>query len=146
MDILRAKHMAERRFMPDDEGGELFHPWGSFGPSTRVDDMGLRARLLRVAAVWYGLAHLGYYLWFLWVGFYRGDDALMKIAPLLLYWGILLMAYRILLRTLTRGCSTATNRWSEREREAEGAGHWVRFAVMYLVVPYLLLQLGGLFG
>lgn len=146
MGAFNMNRAGERRFLPDpdNEGGELFHPWGSFGPAIRVIEPDLRARVLRLTVAYHALLHLGYYLWFVGVGFRDTDDRLMLVAPLLLWLAVVLMGYRVALRALTKGCETGPNRWTEITRNTEDRGHWLRFALLYLLIPFLLLNLGGL--
>lgn len=96
-------------FRPGEHGETHFLPLGRFGPAYVVDDEALRQRLATAHRLhWLGsLAALGFFL--IWLATYRGADPLMYLAPPLLAYLLVLMAYRIALRILLRGVPVAGN-------------------------------------
>ena len=98
-------------FRPGDEGEPLFHPLGRLGPAYVVSDEALRRRLVAAhRLLWLGgYACLGFFL--VWLASYRGKDPIMYIAPPLLAFGLVLLAYRLRLRRLLRDVPLTLNRW-----------------------------------
>jgi len=100
---------APEPFRGGDHGETLFHPLGRFGPAYVVESETRRRRLALAHRLhWLGsLASLGFFL--IWLATYRGADPVMYLAPPLLAYLLVWMAYRISLRVLLRGVPLAAD-------------------------------------
>mgnify|MGYP003556487073 CR=1 FL=1 len=102
---------APEPFRSGERGETRFHPLGRFGPAYVVEGETLRRRLALAHRLhWLGsLASLGFFL--IWLATYRGADPVMYLAPPLLVYLLVWMAYRLALRVLLRGVPLADKRW-----------------------------------
>jgi len=108
-------------FRAEPDGQQRFHPLGRLGPAYAIGEETRRRRLaLAYRLHWLGgLASLGFLL--IWLAVYRGRDPLMFVAPPLLAYLLVLMAYRLALRFLLRGVPVAESRWQPASADAEPA-------------------------